>query len=286
MAMMLRGKEVAAALVQTLTKNVQTLGRSGITPTLAILRVGERAGDMAYERGATSRCEALGVEVRKMTLPGDCSQERLMEAIRTINGDDSIHGCLLLRPLPEQLDEQTACEALRPEKDVDGITSGALAGVFADGGTGFPPCTAQACMEILDHYGYDLRGRRAVVVGRSLVIGRPVAMMLLRRDATVTICHSRTADLAEECRRAEFLIAAVGRAGIVDGRCIAPGQVVIDVGINDNGQGGLCGDVAFDEAEAVAGAITPVPGGVGAVTTAVLAKHVIAAAARTCGVKL
>lgn len=286
MAMILRGKEVAAALVQTLTKNVQTLGRAGITPTLAILRVGERAGDMAYERGAASRCEALGVEARKVTLPGDCSQERLMEAIRTINGNDSIHGCLLLRPLPEQLDEQAACEALRPGKDVDGITSGALAGVFADGGAGFPPCTAQACIEILDHYGYDLRGRRAVVVGRSLVIGRPVAMMLLRRDATVTICHSRTADLAEECRRAEFLIAAVGRAGIVDGRCIAPGQVVIDVGINDNGQGGLCGDVAFDEAEAVAGAITPVPGGVGAVTTAVLAKHVIAAAARTCGVKL
>lgn len=284
--MILRGKEVAAALAQTLTKNVQTLGRSGITPTLAILRVGERTGDMVYERGATSRCEALGVEVRNVTLPGDCSQERLMEAIRTINGDDSIHGCLLLRPLPEQLDEQAACEALRPEKDVDGITSGALAGVFVDGGAGFPPCTAQACIEILDHYGYDLRGRRAVVVGRSLVIGRPVAMMLLRRDATVTICHSRTADLAEECRRAKFLIAAVGRAGIVDGRCIAPGQVVIDVGINDNGQGGLCGDVAFDEAETVAEAITPVPGGVGAVTTAVLAKHVIAAAARTCGVKL
>lgn len=286
MATILRGKEVAAALAGTLAENVHGLEQAGVTPALAILRVGESAGDMAYERGATTRCEALGVKVRKVTLPGDCSQERLMEEIRAINADDSIHGCLLLRPLPEQLDEQAACEALRPEKDVDGITSGALAGVFTDGGAGFPPCTAQACMEILDHYGYDLRGRRAVVVGRSLVIGRPIAMMLLRRDATVTICHSRTADLAEECRRAEFLIAAVGRAGIVDGRCIAPGQVVIDVGINDNGRGGLCGDVAFDEAEAIAAAITPVPGGVGAVTTAVLAKHVIAAAARACGVKL
>lgn len=286
MATILRGKDVAAALSETLKGKVQLLRERGIHPTLAIIRVGEQAGDLAYERGAAKRCEALGVEARKVTLPEDCSQKQLMDAIHTINEDDSIHGCLLLRPLPKQLDEQAACEALHPAKDVDGITSGALAGVFTGSGAGFPPCTAQACLEILDHYGYDLRGRRTVVVGRSLVIGRPVAMMLLHRDATVTICHSRTADLAEECRRAEFLIAAVGRAGFVDGHCVAPGQVIIDVGINDDGQGGLCGDVAYDEASAVAAAITPVPGGVGAVTTAVLAKHVILAAARVHGLNL
>ena len=206
--------------------------------------------------------------------------------IRRINEDGAIHGCLLFRPLPRHLDEAAVCAALSPVKDVDGITSGSLASVFSGDGQGYPPCTAQACLELLDYYGFEPTGRRAVVVGRSLVIGRPAAMLLLNRNATVTLCHTRTADLAAECRRAELLIAAAGRAGIIGANCLSPGQVVIDVGINVDAAGHLVGDVDFAAAEAVVGAVTPVPGGVGAVTTSVLARHVLDAAAKSADISL
>lgn len=283
MAELWKGAPVAAALTERLIPRAQALAEKGVTPTLAIVRVGERPEDLSYERGALKRCEKVGIAVRQFLLTSEATQTDLMEVIEEINRDDSIHGCLMFRPLPKHMDEQAACAALSPTKDVDGITAGSLAAVFSGSGAGYPPCTAQACLEILDHYGYELKGKRAVVVGRSLVIGKPVSMLLLGRHATVTICHTRTADLAAECRRAEVLVAAAGKAGAVSAQCLAPGQVVLDVGINVDENGNLVGDVDFAAAETTVDAITPVPGGVGAVTTSVLARHVIEAAEKAIG---
>ena len=278
MAELWKGAPVAAALTERLIPRAQALVEKGVTPTLAIVRVGERPEDLSYERGALKRCEKVGIAVRQYLLTSEATQADLMEVIEDINRDDSIHGCLMFRPLPKHMDEAAACAALSPAKDVDGITAGSLAAVFSGSGAGYPPCTAQACLEILDHYGYELKGKRAVVVGRSLVIGKPVSMLLLGRHATVTICHTRTADLPGECRQADVLVAAAGKAGAVSAQCLAPGQVVLDVGINVDENGNLVGDVDFAAAENTVEAITPVPGGVGAVTTSVLARHVIEAA--------
>ena len=284
MAELWKGAPAAAALTEQLIPRAQALRERGIVPTLAIIRVGERPEDLSYERGAMKRCEKVGIAVRQFLLTAVSSQADLMDVIEEVNRDQSIHGCLLFRPLPRHMDEQAACAALDPAKDVDGITPGSLAAVFAGSGAGYPPCTAQACLELLDHYGYELKGKRAVVVGRSLVIGKPASMLLLGRHATVTICHTRTADLPAECRRADVLIAAAGKAGVVGASCLSPGQVVIDVGINADEEGNLVGDVDFAAAEPVVKAITPVPGGVGAVTTSVLARHVIEAAEKTAGI--
>ena len=190
---------------------------------------------------------------------------------------------LIFRPLPDHIDDRAVCDALDPQKDVDGITSGSMAGVFMDRDDGFPPCTAEACLELLQHYGYALEGKRIAVIGRSLVIGRPVAMMAMERNATVTICHSRTGDeaLADIVGSADIVIAAVGSAGMVSGSILGRDQVIVDVGINVDENGSLCGDVDFKTAEQKAAAITPVPGGVGSVTTAVLMKHVVTAAERS-----
>lgn len=281
MAKLLLGLPVADALTEALSQRVEELAKRGVTPTLAIVRVGERDDDLSYERGALKRCAKVGIAVRQFVLPADCSQEELMAVIDEVNTDATINGCLMFRPLPKTLDEAAACAALDPAKDVDCITEGSLYGVFANRPIGFAPCTAEACIEVLDHYGYDLTGARVTVVGRSLVIGKPVSMMLQARNATVTMCHTRTRDLAAECRDAEILVVAAGHIGTVGADAVAPGQVVIDVGINwDEAAGKLCGDVAFDEAEPRVAAITPVPRGVGSVTTAVLAKHVIVAAER------
>lgn len=278
MAELLKGAPVAAALTEQLIERVKRLTKAGVTPTLAILRVGERPDDISYEAGAMKRCAKIGVAVKQVLLPADCAREQLLDAVRAINGDAGIHGCLMFRPLPDRETEAMACALLAPEKDVDGMTSASLASVFTGKGAGYPPCTAQACMEILEHYGIDLTGKRATVIGRSLVIGKPVSMMLQAKNATVTMCHTRTVDMPALCRSAEVLIAAAGKAGVVTADYVTPGQVVVDVGINVDENGKLCGDVAFDQAEPVVSAITPVPGGVGAVTTAVLAKHVVLAA--------
>ena len=281
MAKLLLGLPVADALTEELTHKVADLAERGITPTLAIVRVGERDDDLSYERGALKRCEKVGIAVRQFVLPADCSQDELMAVINEVNTDAAINGCLMFRPLPKTLDEAAACAALDPAKDVDCITEGSLYGVFANRPIGFAPCTAEACIEVLDHYGYDLTGARVTVVGRSLVIGKPVSMMLQAKNATVTMCHTRTRDLAAECRDAEILVVAAGHIGTVGADAVAPGQVVIDVGINWNESlGKLCGDVSFDEVEPTVAAITPVPRGVGSVTTAVLAKHVVLAAER------
>ena len=280
MARRLLGKEVTAALNEKIKENVAALKAKGISPTLGIVRVGEREDDLSYERGATKRCETLGVACEKYLLPADVTQEKLVEVIHQVNQDDKIHGVLIFRPLPKHLDEAAVIQALAPEKDVDGITDGSMVGVFAGTKQGFPPCTPQACMEILDHYGIDCTGKKAVVVGRSLVVGKPAAMMLLKKNATVTVCHTRTVDMPSVVKEAVIVIVAAGRAGVVDDRYVSSGQTVIDVGINVNEEGKLCGDVAYDKVEPVVKAITPVPGGVGSVTTSVLVGHVVEAAMR------
>ncbi len=267
-AVKLKGAPVAAALCE---KAIELAKEIGVTPTLAIVRVGDREDDIYYQRSATKRCEGIGQLVRSIELPQEVTQEELMKVICELNEDDGVHGVLLLRPLPKQIDEDAICNALSPKKDIDGITSASLAGVFTGNGVGFAPCTARACIEILDHYNIDIAGKRATVVGRSLVVGKPVAIMLISRNATVTVCHTKTADMQAECKKAEILIVSAGRAGVIGEGHLSDSQVVIDVGINVDEQGNLCGDVKAEAAEAKSLSYTPVPGGVGAVTTAVLA---------------
>lgn len=280
MAKQLLGKEVTAALNERIKADVAALKEKGISPTLGIIRVGERPDDLSYERGATKRCETLGVEYKKYLLPEDVSQEELLKVIDEVNKDDNIHGVLMFRPLPKHINQSVVENALSAEKDVDCQTDASLGGVFTGKQIGFPPCTPQACMEILDHYGIDCTGKKAVVIGRSLVVGKPAAMMLIKKNATVTVCHTRTKDMPAVTREAEILIVAAGRAGVVGKEYVSPGQIVIDVGINVNEEGKLCGDVAYAEVEPIVDAITPVPGGVGSVTTSVLVGHVVEAAKR------
>ena len=283
MTELLRGAPVAAKVTEDVAARAASLAGRGVVPTLAILRVGERPDDLSYERAAIKRCEKVGVAVRVLALPEDAGTEVLLAAVRDVNDNPAIHGCLIMRPLPAHVDEAAVCAALDPAKDVDGVTAGSLYGVFAAHAVGFPPCTAQAVLALLDHYGVSLPGARAAVVGRSLVIGRPVAMMLLARDATVTLCHTRTADLASELRCADIVVCAAGHAGTVGADALRSGQVVVDVGINwDEQSRSLVGDVDFAAADGVVRAITPVPGGVGSVTTAILARHVVEAAERSC----
>ena len=281
MAKQLLGKEVTAALNEKIKANVAELQAKGVNPTLCIIRVGENPSDISYERGATKRCETLGVACEKILLPADVSQEELLSVIDKVNKDPQIHGVLLFRPLPKHLNQSVIENALDPAKDVDCMTDGSMSGVFTGKNVGFPPCTPQACMEILDYYGIDCTGKKAVVVGRSLVVGKPAAMMLIKKNATVTVCHTKTVDMPSVVKEADIVIVAAGRAGVVDASYVAPGQTIIDVGINVNAEGKLCGDVAFDEVEPIVDAITPVPGGVGSVTTSVLVGHVVEAAART-----
>ncbi len=281
----LSGKPVADQLTEENQKRAWEMRQQGIVPTLAILRVGEDTGDLAYERGAMKRAEKTGVEVRQVTFSESVTQAELLRAIEQLNQDEKVDGVLLLRPLPHHVDEKYICEQLDPAKDVDGITSGSMAGVFMDTGRGFPPCTAQACMEMLDYYGEDLTGKKVTVMGRSLVIGKPVAMMAMKRNATVTVLHSRTRreDFAKAGQEADVVIAAMGRAKMVGPGQLGHDQIILDVGINEDEDGGLCGDVDYEAVWPGAAMITPVPGGVGSVTTAVLMKHVLQAAGRRMG---
>ena len=278
MATLLKGFPAAKAITQQLLPRVAALAENGVTPTLAIFRVGEKEDDISYEKGAIKRCGQVGIDVKQIHLPQDVDQETVLRTVEELNADPGVHGVLILRPLPRHIDDRAVCEALAPEKDVDGITSLSMAGVFTGSGMGYPPCTPQGCMELLDHYGIDATGKKAVVLGRSLVVGKPAAMMLLQKNATVTICHTRTRELASVCREADILIAAAGRPKIVNADFLRPGQILLDVGIHVLEDGSMCGDIDFEAAEPIAEAITPVPGGTGAVTTAVLAKHVVEAA--------
>lgn len=281
MATILKGAPVVAAMNEANAARCAAMQEKGIVPTLAVVRVGARPDDLSYEKGVLTRCGKVGVAVKQFLLPEDAAQDALLEVIRQINADPSIHGCLLFRPLPKQFDDRAVRAALAPEKDIDGITDGSLAGVFTNTAIGYPPCTAQACLEILKHYQVPLSGRRAVVVGRSLVVGKPAAMMLDRENATVTLCNSRTQALPALCKEADIVVVAMGRQGFIGSDCLREDQVVVDVGIHVNAEGKLCGDVRFDEAEPLVEAITPVPGGVGTVTTSVLVGHVVDAAEKT-----
>ena len=277
MAEILKGAPAAKAIIEDLIPRVEKLTAAGVVPTLAIVRLGEEGSQLSYQRNATRKCESIGARVLSFDLPESSSQEELLALIESINTRRDIHGCLILRPLPGHIDERAVCEALAPEKDLDCATALSLAAVFSGRGAGYPPCTAQACLEMLDHYRVDVAGKHVVVVGRSLVVGRPVSLLLQACNATVTMCHSRSVGLPELCRRADVLVVAAGKAGLIGAEHLSPGQTVIDVGINAVGDK-LCGDVRFEEAEGIVAAVSPVPGGVGAVTTAVLAKHLVQAA--------
>ena len=281
MAQLLKGAPAAAAITENLIMRAKALHENGVEPKLAMLRVGARVDDVAYEHAAGRRCKSVGIATEHTVLPADCTEADVIRELKRINADGSIHGCLMFRPLPKHLNERRICEALSPAKDVDGMTFASLTTVFTRSGEGFAPCTAQSVVELLDHYGVGIEGARTAVIGRSLVIGRPVAMMLLARNATLTMCHTRTKDLPAVCREAEILVVASGHAGAVTKDYVNQDQVVIDVGINAAPDGGVCGDVLFDEVEPIVRSISPVPSGVGSVTTAVLCKHVIEAAEKT-----
>lgn len=289
MAKLLSGKAVADALSETLKAKAAALKEHGTVPTLAIIRLGENPGDMSYEKGAMKRAEALGVAVKNIVLPLETSAEELLQVMDTVNDDKTIHGVLLFRPLPKHLKERESeiCNRLVPQKDVDGMTDLSAAGVYTGQALGFPPCTAAACMEILDHYGIETAGKKAAVLGRSLVIGRPAALMLMNRNATVSILHTKTAEPETYIREADILICAAGVKNRITGPMVRPGQTILDVSMNwdaekitPKGKGGMVGDCAFAQVEPIVEAITPVPGGVGAVTSTVLMKHVIEAAER------
>lgn len=280
MARILDGKPVAAAITEEVRRKVASLIRSGVTPRLAIVRIGDRDSDIKYERSAARRCEAVGIGTEKFCLPTEADQEAVLRQIREINEDARLHGCLLLRPFPKHMDDAVIRAALRPEKDVDGITDASLSGIFTGEQTGFAPCTADSCMRLLDYYGYGLAGKDVAVVGASLVVGRPLAMMMLKENATVSICHVMTKDITDYCRRADIIVAAAGHAGLITESMLRAGQTVIDVGINVTPEGRIVGDVDFEAASRMAEAVSPVPGGIGSITTSVLALHVAEAAER------
>ena len=291
MAKLLLGKEVTDALNGKLMERTAALREKGIVPTLAIVRCGANPSDLSYEKGATKRAELVGVAVKKYELPEDVTKEALLATIDEINADAAIHGVLMFRPLPKHLkgDQNEICNRLDPKKDVDCMTDLSNAGVF-EGRTdlGYAPCTPEACMEILDYYGIDCKGKSAVGIGRSLVVGKPAAMMLMGKHATVTVCHTKTVNTAEVARSADILVSSAGVLGSLTKDFVRPGQVVIDVSINwdpnkpnsKGGKGAIAGDAVFEEVEPIVEAITPVPGGVGSVTTSVLMKHVVEAAER------
>ena len=279
MANLLKGKYVATYINQRSKNDVDTLKAKGITPTLAILRVGNKESDLSYEKGAIKRASEVGVEVKSIVLDENVEYDAFYKTLQELNNDNTIHGILMLRPLPKHLDNEKARLSIIPSKDVDGCSNGSLSGVFTNTDLGFAPCTAQAAIEMLDYYKIDVKGKNVVVIGRSLVVGKPLAMMLLNKNATVAICHTKTVDLPSISRNADIIIAATGQMESLNKDYFKSGQTIIDVGIswNDTKQK-LCGDVLFDEVEPLVENITPVPGGVGSVTTSVLVSHVVEAA--------
>lgn len=271
----LRGADVAKSIDEQLIKELANSNEK--IPHLAIVRVGERPDDLSYERGALKKMEKVGFKATSFSFPADIDNDSFQSEFDKINESDEIDGILLLRPLPKHLNEKAIEERINPKKDVDGISPVNLAKVFAGDETGFAPCTAKAVIEMLDFAGVDLTGKKATVVGRSLVIGKPVAMMLLKKNATVTICHTKTKEMKRTCQDADVLIAAAGSAKMINQDYVGDNAIVIDVGINVDNNGKLCGDVDIDTIIEKAQLATPVPGGVGAVTTSVLAKHLFIA---------
>lgn len=272
----LKGLPVANAINEKLMEQVKSI--EGPLPHLAIIRVGERPDDCSYERGAVKKMDKVGVRCTTYTFDADIDNETFQAEFDKINENPDIDCILMLRPLPKQLDEKQIENKIDPRKDLDGISPLNLAKVYAGDESGYAPCTAEAVIEMLDYAGIDIKGKRVTVVGRSLVIGKPVSMLLMKHNATVTVCHTKTVDMAGTCKNAEILVAAAGSARMIKKEYVADGTVVIDVGINVDDEGSLCGDVDFDAISDIAAAATPVPGGVGSVTTSVLAKHLVKAA--------
>jgi methylenetetrahydrofolate dehydrogenase (NADP+)/methenyltetrahydrofolate cyclohydrolase len=274
MGTVLSGKEVANRKKEGIIKQVERLNAKGIKPLLNIVMVGDKEDSVAYTQNAQRTLQNCGIECRISRFPADVTQQQLIDSIAAIDRDSSVHGILIMRPLPDNIDWDTVSNTISPQKDIDCITSYNLSGVFEGRKEVFYPCTAQAVIDTLEHYDIELCGKEVVVIGRSLVIGRPVSMMLLQRHATVTICHSKTTNLADVCRRADVLVVAAGKPRMVKGDHVKQGAVVIDVGINVL-DGKLVGDVDFDDVKEKASMITPVPGGIGTVTTSVLMEHVV-----------
>ncbi|MGL5259208.1 MAG: bifunctional 5,10-methylenetetrahydrofolate dehydrogenase/5,10-methenyltetrahydrofolate cyclohydrolase [Lachnospiraceae bacterium] len=273
----LRGMPVVKSLVMEFTKQIEILCEHDIVPTLAVVRVGNREDDLSYERGIFKRFEAVGAKVKSVVLEENTTQEQLEAMVGTLNDDSLVHGILIFRPLPKHLKEEPIKELLSSKKDVDSMTSLNHGLLFAGKKDGFPPCTSQAVMELLEYYDIDVTGKKVVVVGRSMVVGRPLALLLLHKNATVTITHTKTKDLAKECQNADILIACAGVPKMITKEYVKKGQIIIDVGIHMVEES-LCGDVAYDEVSKIVDKITPVPGGVGTVTTSVLLKHTIQSA--------
>lgn len=282
-AKIIDGKALAAAVKQEAAQQVAQLKKKGITPCLAVVLVGEDPASQVYVRGKINDCAQCGIESRSIRLPEDVTQAELLVQVKQLAEDASVHGILVQLPLPTQIDEKTVIDAIPPEKDVDGF-SPVNVGRMQIGEPCYLPCTPAGCIRMIESTGMEIAGKHAVVIGRSNIVGKPAAMLLLAKNATVTICHSRTQNLKELCASADILVAAVGRAGFVTGEMVKPGAVVIDVGINRGADGKLHGDVDFDAAAEKAAWITPVPGGVGPMTRAMLMLNTVEAARRAAGV--
>ena len=266
---------MAGSILEKVKGEAEYLRRKGVIPTLAIIRVGENPSDLAYERSILKCAGVNGISVRQFLMKKSSCREEIINAVEKINSDERIHGALLFRPLADKAAENDVCRRLSFEKDVDGITDTSASSVFTDEETGFAPCTAKACVELLKYYNISLSGKRVTVIGRSMVIGKPVSMLLLKENATVKICHSKTADLREECRWADIIVTAAGSPRFLDDSYVNGNQIIIDVGINVDESGKLCGDTDYDSVLPVVSGITPVYPGVGTVTTAVLMSNII-----------
>ena len=283
MTTLMKGKEIAEALRAEIEKDIEFLTGKGIKCAMAAIRVGERPDAVSYEKATVKWLDKLGIDCQQFTYPEDIDKAEFLSEIANINYMPHIHGMLLFRPISKAIDTGEVEYAIVAEKDIDGMNPMNFGKICGSDDTGFAPCTAKAVMEILKYHNIDLVGKKAVVIGRSMVIGRPVSMMLLNESATVTICHSRTKDLAAVCREADILVAAIGKAGFVTGDFVKEGAVVIDVGINVTAEGKVVGDVDFEAVSPKCSYITPVPGGVGSVTNAVLARHIVKAAKQLNG---
>ena len=277
MAKIIDGKQIAKEVRAEIAAECAKLKKKGIIPGLAVVIVGTDPASQVYVRNKHKSCGEVGIESEVITMPEQTTQQELLEVVERLNQDETVDGILVQLPLPKQIDEKTVLRSILPEKDVDGAAEGSLAAVYAGTDEGFAPCTAEACLHLLRAYGFDPAGRRVTVVGRSLVIGRPAALLLTRADATVTLCHRKTPDLAARCREADILLAAAGAPGLITPACVHPGQIVLDAGVTALPDGTLLGDVAAEAAGTVA-ACTPVPGGVGSVTTALLLLHTVQSA--------
>lgn len=278
MSIIMKGAPVAKKIQENLVEEVVELKKNGIIPRITFIRIGNREDDLVYQRSAQKRMDTIGIEYNVLEIPETASEEEVIEKISNVNKDPKVDGILLFRPLPHHLHEETLKNCIDPAKDVDGMRDENISKIFDGDAKGFAPCTAQAVVELLDYYGIETRGKNAVVIGRSRVIGKPVSMLLLTKDATITICHTKTENMEEICKRADILVVAAGCRSIVTEDMVSDKCYVIDVGINVNPDGGICGDVDYDVLKDKVAGITPVPGGVGGITTAILASHVVRAA--------